>query len=159
RFEVVAAGDHGVGFLGQLLGRLLLRRLGLGRRRRRRRVWLGAGVGARAGPEDEIAATEREVGGQGPLAPLPQLAHRAPRPAVEAGHHADGGLIGVLLGGLGAVGGGLALHGRRRGRAALLDDVRQLVREQRVADQGAGLVGAGGERDVAPDRERGRAEI
>ena len=43
--------------------------------------------------------------------------------------------------------------------AALLDDVRELVREQRVTRNRAGAVLAAVERDVAPDRERAGVQV
>src|SRR5262249_32970064 len=45
---------------------------------------------------------------------------------------------------------------RRGGPAPLLEDVRELVGDERVSDRMAGPVFAGAERDVAADRERAR---
>ena len=53
---------------------------------------------------------------------------------------------------------GAAAAATERGGAVLLDDVGQLVGEQRVAERRARIVEAGRERDLVADRERARAE-
>ena len=82
-------------------------------------------------------------------APCGRAAAQAPQPRDGA----DGDLVGV------AFERHVGLGGARDARVRLLTDMRQLVREQRVADRGPGPVLAGRERDVLADRDRPRADL
>ena len=122
----------------------------------RARVLVGSargGNGDRPGPgggrpRAAVAALQPQAGTQ----PRQRRAGEPPQ-APEARDGADRDLVGVALERR------IGLGGARDARVRLLTDVGQLVREQRVADRGAGPVLARRERDVLADRDRPRADL